>query len=570
MKILKDWSKIKMSTVQKIPISDVRKLLADGKQVKVKTANGEFKPVVNYFEKGKLPTYLVKLDNGYTIKVSAKHRFFTSQGWLSMDELKPNITKIYCDTAEFCTVIETSYIGNYNIVDIEVDSDEHSYFGNGMLNHNSGKSLLTAHALASTQKLGGIGVLIDTEAAVSKEFMQAIGVDTSKLLYVPTDSVEKIFEAMETIIEKVRLSSKDKYVTIVVDSIAGASTKKELEADYAKDGYATDKAIMISKAMRKITNMIAKQKITVIFTNQLRQKMNAMPFSDPWCVDPFTTKIKIRYNMSKYIEEELTLYEFAERFLDVNDFVTPATYDLHDMGICVLTLDTDGNEIYKPINYFVVKQKVDSYFTDDQINVSANHRFIENGETIFAKNHPDFNQVFEPLHICDIEVDELHSFLANGRLNHNTTSGGKALGFHASVRLRLSTAKTIKVGDEIIGIEVKCKVIKNRIGPPLRTATFNILFDRGVDTYGAWLAVLKEYSLVKQGGAWYTYVDIDTGEEIKFQSADFVALLNSRTEIKEQMYNRICDCLILKYKKNDEAEVIDNITTGDITDDDVD
>ena len=61
-----------------------------------------------------------------------------------------------------------------------------------------------------------------------------------------------------------------------------ASTKTELAADYGKDGYATDKAIIISKAMRKITNMIGRQKISLVFTNQLRQKMNAMPFGDPW------------------------------------------------------------------------------------------------------------------------------------------------------------------------------------------------------------------------------------------------------------------------------------------------
>jgi len=159
----------------------------------------------------------------------------------------------------------------------------------------SGKSLLSAHILAETQKKDGIAVLIDTETSVSREFFDAIGVDVSKLLYVTADSVEQIFETIEMIIEKVRKSDKDKIITIVVDSVAAASTKSEIDADYDKDGYATDKAIIISKAMRKITNMIGREKITLVFTNQLRQKMNAMPFSDPWCVDPLTTKIKIRY-----------------------------------------------------------------------------------------------------------------------------------------------------------------------------------------------------------------------------------------------------------------------------------
>ena len=162
----------------------------------------------------------------------------------------------------------------------------------------SGKSLVSAHLLAETQKQGGVAVLIDTETAVSREFLEAIGVDVSKLLYVSADSVEQIFDFTETIIEKVRETSKDKIVTIVVDSVAAASTKNELAADYNKDGYATDKAIIISKAMRKITNMIGRQKITLVFTNQLRQKLGVM-FGDPWTTSggkalPFHASTRIR------------------------------------------------------------------------------------------------------------------------------------------------------------------------------------------------------------------------------------------------------------------------------------
>ena len=281
----------------------------------------------------------------------------------------------------------------------------------------SGKSLVSAHLLAETQKQGGVAVLIDTENAVSTEFLQAIGVDVSKLLYVVAETVEQCFEYTETIIEKVRVSSKDKLVTIVVDSVAAASTEKEMEADYGKDGYATDKAIIISKAMRKITNLIGRQKITLVFTNQLRQKMNAMPFSDPW-----------------------------------------------------------------------------------------------------------------------------------------TTSGGKAIAFHASVRLRLKSMGTIKVkessGDRIVGIKVRCQVVKNRMGPPLRSADFDIFFDRGIDNYGSWLGVMKDEKLVKQAGAWYSYVDTETGEEIKFQSKDFIEMMGERDDLREQIYKKICEETILQYKSD--------------------
>jgi recombination protein RecA len=278
----------------------------------------------------------------------------------------------------------------------------------------SGKSLVSAHLLAETQKQGGVAVLIDTETAVSRDFLEAIGVDVSKLLYVSADSVEQIFDFTETIIEKVRETSKDKIVTIVVDSVAAASTTNELAADYKKDGYATDKAIIISKAMRKITNMIGRQKISLVFTNQLRQKMNAM-FGDPW-----------------------------------------------------------------------------------------------------------------------------------------TTSGGKALAFHASVRLRLKNMGQIKMKqggqDRTVGMKVRCQVVKNRMGPPLRAADFEIFFDRGIDNYGSWLKVMKENSLVKQAGAWYTYVDTETGEEIKFQSKDFIEMMGEKEELREQIYKKICEETILQYK----------------------
>jgi len=159
----------------------------------------------------------------------------------------------------------------------------------------SGKSLLAAHVLANTQKMGGLGVFIDTENASSTEFLSAIGANLKEMLYVPLETVEEIFEAIENIIESVRKSSKDRPVTIVVDSVAGASTKVEMAAEWDKDGYNTTKAIILSKAMRKITNLIGREKILVIFTNQLRSRMNAPAFSDPWCVDPISTKITIRY-----------------------------------------------------------------------------------------------------------------------------------------------------------------------------------------------------------------------------------------------------------------------------------
>jgi len=276
---------------------------------------------------------------------------------------------------------------------------------------SSGKSLLGAHMLAETQKKGGVAVYIDTETSVSTEFLGAIGVDVESMLYLHLETVEDIFQAVEEIVSKVRESDKDRLVTILVDSLAAATTKVELEADFDKDGWATAKAIIISKAMRKITQMIGRQKVALVFTNQLRQKLGVM-FGDPW-----------------------------------------------------------------------------------------------------------------------------------------TTSGGKALPFHASTRIRLKNTGQIKdTKKNTIGIKMRAQVIKNRLGPPMRHADFNLYFETGIDNEGSWLTVLKDHKLVKQGGAWYTMLN-HKGEELKFQSKDWSEQLKDE-KFKEHCYNLICGKVILKYEKN--------------------
>ena len=103
--------------------------------------------------------------------------------------------------------------------------------------------------------------------------------------------------------------------------------------------------------------------------------------------------------------------------------------------------------------------------------------------------------------------------------------------------------------DKVVGIKVRAQIVKNRMGPPLRSADFDIFFDSGIDNYGSWLQVMKDSDLVKQSGAWYTYTDIESGEEIKFQSKDWVGIMKERGDIRDQVYKRICESTILQYKK---------------------
>lgn len=287
---------------------------------------------------------------------------------------------------------------------------------------SSGKSLIGAHILAETQKKGGVAVYIDTENAVSEEFLKVLGIDTSQLLYLQLQTVEEIFQAIEEIVLKVREAEKDRLVTILVDSLAAASTQVEIDADFEKDGWATSKAIIISKAMRKITQMIGRQRIALVFTNQLRAKLGVM-FGDPW-----------------------------------------------------------------------------------------------------------------------------------------TTSGGKALPFHASTRIRLKNKGRITdTKKNVLGMTILAQVVKNRLGPPLRHAEFPLYFESGIDDVGSWLEVMKKHKLVKSAGAWYTYTDV-AGEEYKFQSKDFLKILEENS-LKDEVYDRICDKVILKYdiKDMDESELVKEV-----------
>lgn len=151
---------------------------------------------------------------------------------------------------------------------------------------SSGKSLVAGHVIANTQKKGGLAIYIENETSLFKEFLTTLGVDVSKMLYVNLDTVEDIFAAIENIVLKVREKNKDRLVTIVVDSIAAASSKVEQEATFDKAGYNTTKAIVISQAMRKLMPMIARQRICLVCINQLREKVGGliMPGADKYNV----------------------------------------------------------------------------------------------------------------------------------------------------------------------------------------------------------------------------------------------------------------------------------------------
>jgi len=218
---------------------------------------------------------------------------------------------------------------------------------------------------------------------------------------------------MEKMIMDVREKHPNRLLLVAVDSIMGATTKVEMEQDYDKEGWATAKAIIMSKAMRKLTALIAKQRIALVFTNQLREKLGVM---------------------------------FGEKY---------------------------------------------------------------------------------------------------------TTAGGKALGFHSSVRIKLDKTGRIKVGKDILGITVRAQITKSRIGPPFRTTDMNVYFDRGIDRYGSWLNAIKLADIGTVVGGSRPHVTIKGGIEILTKKWN--ETLSTDTELREKIYGMICDSFIMKYKSSSET-----------------
>lgn len=172
----------------------------------------------------------------------------------------------------------------------------------------SGKSLIASHVLADCQQQGGVSVLIDTEHAADFQFMETIGVDPEgDFLYIAENRLEEIFEMIETVIEKQKERGDDRPVAVVVDSIAGSVTANEQEGEYGKEGYNTDKAIVLSQAMRKINGLISRENVLLLFTNQVRTDPSVM-YGNPM-VTPggkavkFHSSVRVRLRSPKKIKD---------------------------------------------------------------------------------------------------------------------------------------------------------------------------------------------------------------------------------------------------------------------------
>ena len=164
----------------------------------------------------------------------------------------------------------------------------------------TGKSLLSYMILKDCQDKGGIPVLIDTENAANEDFLRLIGLEfypEGSLVYIQVDSIEGVFKAIEDIIRRIRENDKDKLCCIVWDSVAGTSTDAEIQGDYG-DATVGLAARLIGQGLRKIIRFIGTQRVSLVFLNQIRQKIGVF-FGDDTVTPggkaiPFFAAVRIR------------------------------------------------------------------------------------------------------------------------------------------------------------------------------------------------------------------------------------------------------------------------------------
>lgn len=200
------------------------------------------------------------------------------------------------------------------VLDLMISNQENGGLPTGKLAvaygaSGSGKTLIANHVLANCQQMGGLSVMIDTEAAADFDFMKTIGLDPDgDFLYVQENRLERIFDYIETVINKVKEADEtDRPVAVVVDSIAGTVPENEYEGDYGKEGYNTDKAIILSQAMRKITGLVSRENVLLFFTNQVRTDPGVM-YGDPMTTPggkavKFHSSVRLKMRKSKAIKE---------------------------------------------------------------------------------------------------------------------------------------------------------------------------------------------------------------------------------------------------------------------------
>jgi recombination protein RecA len=159
------------------------------------------------------------------------------------------------------------------------------------------------------------------------------------------------------------------------------------------------------------------------------------------------------------------------------------------------------------------------------------------------------------MHRFDIEVEGSHNYLADGVVVHNspeTTSGGRALKFYASIRLDVRKIDNLKDGTEAVGSRVRARVVKNKMAPPFRQAEFDIIYGKGISKEGSLLDVGVDLELVRKSGAWFTY----EGEQLGQGRENARQFLVEHTDIAQEIERKIRESMgLVEFSEEDDVPV---------------
>jgi len=146
------------------------------------------------------------------------------------------------------------------------------------------------------------------------------------------------------------------------------------------------------------------------------------------------------------------------------------------------------------------------------------------------------------MHRFDIEVEGSHNYFADGVMVHNspeTTTGGKALKFYASIRLDVRRIESLKDGTDFVGNRTRVKVVKNKCAPPFKQAEFDIIYGQGISREGGLIDVGVDTGLVRKAGAWYTY----EGDQLGQGKENARTFLRDNPDLANELEKRIMEKL---------------------------